>query len=163
MTGNKVCFSTIFQLFFVYQILCLVYHIPSYSFGSIFYHCIYGCMFCTLLFNFVNYVSVLLCLFILIVIYILFCVFCFIVSSCVLFVCKCVIYYCHRVSTQLQLTNIPYQPNWLRKGETKIWTRFHKRIKIILRRYKLVSFVIWYAYLCRNKRRRTLQKIAHSV
>ena len=28
---------------------------------------------------------------------------------CVLFVCKCVLYYCHRVETQLQLTNISYQ------------------------------------------------------
>jgi hypothetical protein len=28
------------------------------------------------------------------------------VSFCVLFVCKCVLYYCHRVATQLQLTNI---------------------------------------------------------
>jgi hypothetical protein len=28
------------------------------------------------------------------------------VSFCVLFVCKCVLNYCHRVATQLQLTNI---------------------------------------------------------
>jgi len=30
------------------------------------------------------------------------------VSFSVLFVCKCVLYYCHRVATQLQLTNISY-------------------------------------------------------
>ena len=29
-------------------------------------------------------------------------------SFCVLFVCKCVLYYCHRVATQLQWINIPF-------------------------------------------------------
>jgi len=31
------------------------------------------------------------------------------VSFSVLFACKCVLYYCHRVATQLQLTNVSYQ------------------------------------------------------
>jgi hypothetical protein len=64
-----------------YEVCCLygffVYHILSCSFGSFFYHCIYGCMFCTFLFNFVNYVFLLLCLCILIIMYVLFCIFCF--------------------------------------------------------------------------------------
>jgi hypothetical protein len=73
-----------------------------HSFGSNLYHFIHGCKFCTLLFNCVNYVFLLLCLCILIVIYVPFCVSCFIVLFCVLFVCKCVLYCCHRVSAQPQ-------------------------------------------------------------
>ena len=65
-------------------------------------------MFCMLSFNFVNYVILLLCLCILIVTYVLFFVFRFTVLLCVLLVCKYVLYYSHRVSTQLQLTNISY-------------------------------------------------------
>ena len=53
---------------------CFVYDILSYSFGSIFYHCIYGCMFCMPLFNFVHYVFILLC--ILIVMYVPFWILC---------------------------------------------------------------------------------------
>jgi len=34
------------------------------------------------------------------------CMYCFFVSFCLLFVCKCVLYYCHRVAIQLQFTII---------------------------------------------------------
>ena len=34
--------------------------------------------------------------------------FVFLCRSVYCFLCKCVLYYCHRVATQLQLTNISY-------------------------------------------------------
>jgi len=79
---------------FVYKFL----HILLHPFVIIVHTWLYAIM---LLFNFVNYVLLLLRSCILIVMYALFCAFCFIVLFCVLFVCKCVLYYCHRVSTQL--------------------------------------------------------------
>ena len=89
----------------------------SYYFGSTLYHCIYDCMFCMLLFNFVNYVLLFLCIhnvmfmysYCYVYVFLLLCMFC---SGCSVslcsFVCKYVLYYRHRVSTQLHLTNISY-------------------------------------------------------
>ena len=47
-------------------------------------------------------------IFVVLLLFVLFCVLFVFVLFYVLFVCKCVFYYCHRVSTQLQLTNISY-------------------------------------------------------
>jgi hypothetical protein len=110
------------SLFNTYNFLKSIKIIPIYIYDlysnnhHTFYHillgpfflCIYGCMF---LINFVNFIFLLLCLYIFTAMYVLFCVFCFIVLFCV-FVCKCALYYCHRVSTQLHLTNTAININY---------------------------------------------------
>jgi len=119
---SKRASNIIRKIYRSYEVCCLygcfVYHILSYSFGSIFIIVYVYCMFCRLLFNFVNYIFLIICLCIPIVMfsysycyYVPFWVFCFIVLFYVLFVCKCVLFYCYRVSTQFQLTNISYHIN----------------------------------------------------
>jgi len=44
------------------HIPCEVLMVLSYYFGSTVYRCIYGCVFCVILFNFVCYIFLLLCL-----------------------------------------------------------------------------------------------------
>ena len=71
----------------------LVYHILSFFWGggSIFYHCIYGCVFFMLSFNFVNYV-----LYCYAYVFLLLCMFCSVysVSFCCSMYCLCVNVYC---------------------------------------------------------------------
>jgi hypothetical protein len=108
--SNRV--SIIIRTYRSYEVCCLydcfAYHTFFIFFGFILYHCMYDCMFYMLLFNFLNWVFLLLCLCIFIFMYVPFWVLCFLVLFCGLFVCKCVLNYCHRVSTQLQSTNMSY-------------------------------------------------------
>jgi len=48
----------------------------------------------------------------------------------VLFVCKCVLYYCHRVVTQLQLTNVSYHI-----------MSYHISYRIVS--YRIISYIIY--------------------
>jgi len=106
--GNRV--SNIIRRYIDHMKLLLIWLFRlSHSFIFFWFHFLslyIWFMFCTLLFNIVNCVFLLLCLGILIVTYGLFCVFRFIVLFCVLLVCRCVLYCCHRLSTQPQSTNI---------------------------------------------------------
>ena len=49
------------------------------------------------------------------------CIVCF-VSFCVSFVRKCLLYYCHRLTTQLQLTNISISINFMKFYRSRLYS-----------------------------------------
>jgi hypothetical protein len=67
---------------------------------------------------------------------VLFCIFCFHRVVLCIVVCKCTLYYCHRVSTQLQLTNISYQATELLDMNTVCMGHRNNYHSIITRQHK---------------------------
>jgi len=80
---------------------------------------------------------------ILFVMYVPFWVSCFIVLFCVLLVCKGVLYYCHRLSTQLQLTNILYHQLGLHKPASACSNNLFNDLPSRLRRFVLYFSIIF--------------------
>jgi hypothetical protein len=65
-----------FAAYIVFFLFILIFHVLLIPF---FYHCVYGCMFCMFLFNFVNYV---------------FCIVMFMYSYCYVCAVLCILFHC---------------------------------------------------------------------
>jgi hypothetical protein len=99
-----------------------------------------------LLFDFVNYGFLLLC--ILIFMYVQFRIFSFIVLFCVLFVCKCVLYKRHRVSTQLQFNKYIISLIYIYIHKEPTW--YNLAVCLLLTAIKLYMFRTLFASILRS-------------
>jgi len=102
-----------FIVLYCVSLCCIVFHSIVLCFTVL--YCVSLC--CTVFYCVVLFHCVVLCFIVLYCVSLCCCIMfvlyyvslCFIVLSCVFLVCKCVLYCCHRVSTQLHLKNISYR------------------------------------------------------